>query len=334
MKELIELLRTRLAAGEDLALCTVVERSGSAPRGAGAQMLVGRTGRLWGSVGGGLLEHQAAVLADSVLQTKRGLVQAFSLNHSGLDASGMVCGGNMTVLIQYLPAGDAGLLACAEETRRALRERRDGWLVFTLDGAGRGGIALRSAEQLSAHCPSQDHAPANRSFVRGEDGDTYLERLPSGGLVYLFGGGHVAREVSPLLARVGFRHVVMDDRPDFSHPEDFPAAEQVLCHDFARLLEVVSPNPGDYAAVMTHGHGADFDVQTQLLTTPIGYIGVMGSRRKKEYVFARLREVGFTDADLDRVTTPIGLSIGGESPAEIALSIVAQLVQLRAAREA
>lgn len=85
--------------------------------------------------------------------------------------------------------------------------------------------------------------------------------------------------------------------------------------------------------MMTRGHLFDLEVQKQLLTSPVGYIGVMGSRKKKEFVFERLREAGFSDRALSRIVTPVGLPLGGETPAEIALSVAAQLVQLRAERK-
>lgn len=318
MEELLTLLRARLSAGEDLALATVAARSGSAPRGAGARMVVNASGRLWGTVGGGAIEHQAQLLALEALNEKRGVLREFCLDAQGAQSIGMVCGGDVTLLVQYLPAGSAP----------ALDPGPGGWLVCTLDGDGRCGLEL-----LSAHA-AQDRGLTGTEPVFTRDGPAvrFAQRLSPDGTVFVFGGGHVARELSPLLARLDFRHMVLDDRPQFAQAADFPGAERVIRTDFARILDVISPAQADYAVVMTHGHTFDLEVQKRLLTTPVGYIGVMGSRKKRAFVFDRLRQAGFTDADLARIVTPVGLPLGGETPAEIALSIAAQLVQLRAGK--
>lgn len=156
------------------------------------------------------------------------------------------------------------------------------------------------------------------------------ERLLPAGRVYIFGGGHVAQALVPTLAAVDFRCVVLEDREAFCRSELFPGVEET------RLIQNDDPaayagiTADDYIAVMTRGHKDDLTVQAHALKTPARYIGVIGSRRKTAAVFARLREMGYTDADLARITTPIGLDIKAETPAEIAVSIAAQLIMIRA----
>ena len=162
-------------------------------------------------------------------------------------------------------------------------------------------------------------------WARGEE-----ERLRPAGKVYIFGGGRVAQALVPALAAIDFRCVVLEDREDFCRPELFPGVEET------RLIQNDDPaaygdiTAEDYIAVMTRGHKDDLTVQARALRTPARYIGVIGSRRKTAAVFAKLREMGYTDADLARITTPIGLDIRAETPAEIAVSIAAQLIQIRA----
>lgn len=157
-------------------------------------------------------------------------------------------------------------------------------------------------------------------------------RLLPAGRVLIFGGGHVAQALAPALSAVDFRCVVLEDREDFCRPELFPGSEEtrlIQNDDPAAYRDITAE---DYVAVMTRGHKDDLTVQAQVLKTPARYIGVIGSRRKTAAVFARLREMGYTDADLARITTPIGLDIKAETPAEIAVSIAAQLIMLRAER--
>ena len=155
-------------------------------------------------------------------------------------------------------------------------------------------------------------------------------RLTPSGRVYIFGGGHVAQALVPALAAVDFRCVVLEDREDFCRPELFPGVEETRLIQNGDPAAYAGITAEDYVAVMTRGHKDDLTVQAQALKTPAKYIGVIGSRKKTAAVFAKLRDMGYTDADLQRITTPIGLSIKAETPAEIAVSIAAQLIQLRA----
>lgn len=322
-----------LTSQKELALATVIARSGSAPRGAGARMLVAETGRIWGTVGGGLVERQTELLCLEAIAAKRGFVRDFNLDTDVSGSIGMVCGGNVTIMVQYLSCENESLLGLSVQAQKLLETSEDGWLISCLDEAGVGTFELCSGVAGEERDPRLMDLACDKLHYNVADAHCFAQRLAPGGTVYVFGGGHVAREFTPLLARLDFPHVVMDDRVEFTDVADFPSARKVICADFSNILCEITPRASDYAVVMTRGHGCDLEVQKQLLTTPVGYIGVMGSRRKKAFVFGELRKNGFTDRDLDRIVTPVGLAIGGETPAEIALSIAAQLVQLRAEKE-
>ena len=169
---------------------------------------------------------------------------------------------------------------------------------------------------------------------REEGRDFYVEQINSSGKVYVFGCGHVAQELVPVLARVGFRCVALDDRPEFANEEVVRGAEKVLLVDFEHIGESVAIGPEDYICIMTRGHAYDTIVQAQALRTPACYIGVIGSKAKTAGVQRQLRTMGFTDEDFARITTPIGLDIKAETPAEIAISIAAQMIEVRAGRNA
>ena len=133
-----------------------------------------------------------------------------------------------------------------------------------------------------------------------------------------------------MLASVGFRVTVFDDRPEFASPALFPAAEEVLCGDFTRLTERVTVTADDYVVVMTRGHQADYEVLTQVLRSGARYLGCIGSRRKLELCRQRLLESGFTDTEYSRLHAPIGLDIGAQTPEEIAVSVAAEMIAVRA----
>lgn len=156
-------------------------------------------------------------------------------------------------------------------------------------------------------------------------------KLQEGGRCYVFGGGHVSQALVPLLSGVDFCCVVLDERPDYATPALFPTAE-ARCGPLPALAAAIPFTTGDSVIIMTRGHQGDYEVLCEALRSPVWYIGMVGSHRKMEATFRRLREDGFTDADLSRIVTPIGLAIDAETPAEIAVSITAQLIQRRAAR--
>ena len=182
----------------------------------------------------------------------------------------------------------------------------------------------------------------------------YMEQFEPEARVFLFGAGHLAQETVPLLSHLGFRCLVFDDRSEFAAPERFPLAEQTSCIDFSALaaqteqlcrkqcaagapsgaksciLPLVSAR--DYILVMTRGHLGDTDVLRFALGTPACYIGAVGSRKKAAFVREQLLCEGFSEAALARIVSPVGLAIGGDTPEEIAVSIAAQLIQVRARR--
>ncbi len=164
------------------------------------------------------------------------------------------------------------------------------------------------------------------------DSSLYVEPLVSCGTVYVFGGGHVSQELVPVIAHVGFRVVVYEDRPDFATEELFPAAQKLIVAPFTELFDYISIRERDYVIIMTRGHQADYEILNRVMRTASSYVGVIGSRNKKEVTFKRLLGDGITEKELQRIHTPIGLPIKAETPAEIAISIAGELICHRAQR--
>lgn len=326
----------RLSAGEDLVLVTVVASSGATPRGAGARMLVGRSGRICGTIGGGAVEYRSEHIAAEVLKEKKSGSHDFSLTKNDVQNLGMICGGDVKVYFRYIPAGDGETLALAAEAEKRFEGGQDMWLLNEISDGGRMCIYSADEGSFPYEPPLWTRDLMSRKPQSGErEGrEFYAEQINSSGRVYVFGCGHVAQELVPVLAHVGFRCVAMDDRPEFASRELFPSAEEVLLIDFQRVADYVAIGPEDYVCIMTRGHAFDAVVQAQALRTPACYIGVIGSRHKAAGVRAALKEQGFTDGQLDRIVTPIGLEIKAETPAEIAISIAGQMILHRAERNA
>ena len=201
------------------------------------------------------------------------------------------------------------LYALAAEVLRCVRDRVPGWLVLPLDGG-----APRVTEQ-----PETDE-------------NTFFMELPVGERALILGAGHIARALVPLLRTVGFRPVVLDDRPGFATAENFPQADDTICAAFTPLEDSVTLTPEDYVVIMTNGHEHDFQCEVQVLRRETAYVGVIGSRKKTAYVNQRLREAGIPEEKIAFVHTPIGTAIKAVTPEEIAVSIAGEMICVRATR--
>lgn len=293
----------------DTVLCTIIADSGSTPRGKGAQMLVGDAGLLSGTIGGGAVEGGAIALGRTLLRERGSAVHEYKLRHNDGEDIGMVCGGDVTVHLQFIAAGDPVWKELAGSVLQRIALRQPGALVLALDG---GAPALRDVPETdSAHIALP---------------------LPIGERAILFGGGHCSLALCPLLTTVGFRVTVVDDRPELVTKERFPTADAVICCDLDRVTETVPIGEEDYVVVMTNGHSHDFAVQEQVLRGKYAYIGVIGSRAKTASVNARLREAGISEAAIASVHTPIGTAIKAVTPEEIAVSIAGEMICVRATR--
>ena len=331
MKKLLKIMGEKLRSGEDLMLVTVVASSGATPRGAGARMLVGREGRIYGTIGGGAVEYRSEHIAAEQLAKRASLEHDFTLTKDDVQNLGMICGGDVKVFFHYIPAGDANAIAVSDEAGGRFERGDSFWLVSDLAHDG----ALSVADKASAPEWLLPYLSGHPQRVKDEEHDIFAEQLNSSGRVYIFGGGHVAQALEPVLTNIGFRCVVMDDRPDFTRRELFPTAEEIKLIDFSNIAASVNITGEDYVCVMTRGHVFDTVVQSQILPLRPYYVGVIGSRAKAAGVRRQLIEnYGVSEADCDIVTTPIGLDIGAETPAEIAISIAAQLIAVRAGRSA
>ena len=323
MRTMLKTVKARLTAGEELVLVTVVASSGATPRGAGARMLIGKEGRICGTIGGGAVEYRSEQIAARVLEEKTSLGHDFTLTKDDVQNLGMICGGACNVYFHYIPAHDAATMALAEEAEAVFAKGEDLWLISDISQGGRLSLADKSDDALAPYLTRHPHM----------EGQLYIEQINCSGRVYVFGGGHVAQELVPVLAHVGFRCVVMDDRAEFTKPELFPGAEEVICGDLRKIGDYMEIGSEDYVCVMTRGHAYDTVVQAQVLKCRPCYCGVIGSAFKAAGVRKTLKEeYGLIDEELDLVTTPIGLNIKGETPAEIAISIAAQMILHRAER--
>ena len=331
--------------GEDLVLVTVLRKSGSAPCLAGAKMVVRANGSAIGTVGGGVLEAAAKKKGAQVFNS--GVAGVLSFDLSGEDAASMqmICGGNVKLLVEYLPASVSNI-AIFRQLRDALQNGTKCYLLATL---GKSGMEKQPTRRclvledgwLTGEFPFPQPwlelllAKASRStypVVETIEGEQFvIERCFVPSTIFLFGAGHVSQQVAVLAEMVGFRTVVIDDRSEYANRERFPQADEVKVLDsFEECFSELEADGDSYVVIVTRGHRYDQTVLAQALRTRAGYIGMMGSSRKREEVFKVLQQEGFSAAELERVHCPIGLKIQAATTGEIAISIMAELIQTRA----
>ena len=335
MRNLLKTMYDRLSRGEDLVLVTVIASSGSTPRGAGSRMLIAGEGRICGTIGGGAVEYRSEHIAAEVLKNKSSAEYDFSLTKDDVQKLGMICGGAVNVFFRYIPGGDQQMLALCQKAEELFASEEDMWILYDIGKGGAAGLYTKAGGYYGTDAPDwlQGYLTRHPVRVREEGRDIYAEQINSSGRVYIFGGGHVAQELVPVLTHVGFRCAVMDDREEFATRALFPDAVSVICGDFEHISDYIRITAEDYCCIMTRGHAFDAVIQGQVLKTPACYVGVIGSAHKKEGVCRRLvEEFGVDERELDRIVSPIGLSIKAETPAEIAVSIAGQLIELRAGR--
>jgi xanthine dehydrogenase accessory factor len=160
----------------------------------------------------------------------------------------------------------------------------------------------------------------------------FAEPVEAGSVVYLFGAGHISTSVAPLASMVGFRVAVIDDRPEFATRERFPTADEVLVLPFDKVFNHLRVTPDAYLVIVTRGHLSDRTVLRSALMTNPAYIGMIGSKRKRKTIYRSLLDEGVPQERLGAVHSPIGVEIGAETPEEIAVSIVGELIKTRADR--
>ncbi|WP_419786656.1 XdhC family protein [Pseudodesulfovibrio sp.] len=327
MKSLIRSLCGLLEDGESFVLATVVESSGSTPRSSGAKMAVRADGSILGTVGGGLVEAEACRDARALLdgEEEDGVARlSFVDMTSELAAnSDMICGGGLTVLLEVVEPGGPCALALSK-VDSLMRRGVHSALNTRIQG---NGDDMRAVNHVITTGPQESRTP---SFLRDEEGMRLAEPMIPPAPLFIFGAGHVSLFTAKVGAMVGFRTVVLDDRDDFANRDRFPEADDVVVlENFKDCFAGQDVGEDAFIVIVTRGHLHDRTVLAQALRTPAGYVGMIGSKSKRDKIYESLLADGYTQADIDRCHCPIGLTIGAQTPEEIAVSIAAELIQER-----
>ncbi|UOO38104.1 XdhC family protein [Oscillospiraceae bacterium CM] len=341
MKQIAAAALDALRFNKPCALALTIESTGSTPRKAGAAMLVRNDLSIVGTIGGGVLE--AAVMRDAarVIENRRAAVTEYALSENGVDALGAVCGGRARILINYLDSTDPENAVYFEALLNAACSAPLSRIVAVIPNSGHlarrnlclilpdGGIV--GGDFLGQNARAALGRATNGDAITLVGAAVFLFPVASNGAAFIFGGGHCGQSLAPLLHTVGFSVTVIDDRVDFANRSRFPEADEIIVPpsmDAPFTTRAFGLN--SYIIIVTRGHQHDKLVLREALKTQAGYIGMIGSSKKREAVYRHLLDDGYTQEDLDRVSSPIGLDIGAETPAEIAVSIAAEMIRRRA----
>ena len=345
MTDLLDIIAGHLKRGEDLVLARVISIKGSSPRHLGAAMIIRRNGGIEGTVGGGLIE--AATMRKAVdLFREKGFARLwFDMTGDDITVTDMVCGGKCELLIEYLPA-DHDTSAVFNSLLAGRRHNHKSYIITALPAAGEGseplehsvlapGLSCATGSDgsvgLSARLTDMVWSLNEPALIDIEGQQFWIDIVLNTGVVYIFGAGHISREVNDLAIRVGFTTVVLDDRSEYANRERFALpTELIVLESFDDCFNGLQIDDDSYLVIVTRGHAYDKTVLAQALRTKAGYIGMIGSNRKRDAIYKALLEEGFTAEQLKVVYSPIGLKIETETPAEIAVSIVGELINIRA----
>jgi xanthine dehydrogenase accessory factor len=329
-----EIIGEYLKKGKGGILATVVTRLGSAPRDVGAKMFVGEDGKIFGTIGGGKVESDTCKEALSMMKKAETRMLHVRMDYKTIEDEGMLCGGNVDIFLE--PVFDRytelyqRIAYLEKRGRRGVVITKYGAHTFSktlLEGHGLSiiGDSLMTEEIEKYGQYIYDQKP----FV--SDG-IIIEPVQIASRLYIFGAGHVSQFLAKIANLVDFNVVVIDDREDFANRERFPEADEVIVDDFKNVMNRLTYSGEEYVVILTRGHKHDREVLEETVKKDTRYIGMIGSKRKIKMIFEHLKEKGFPESSLKKVHAPIGIDINAETPQEIAVSIAAELIQVRGAQ--
>ena len=356
-RELYREIEKELRAGRPVVQATVIQTKGSTPRKEGSTMLVRQDGSLFGTIGGGCGEGGVITKARLSLLDGKIREELADLTEDIALESEAVCGGTLRVFIEPWQPGEPGV-ALAQRLGQ-LAATREPVLVHQVVGTaaeageGRAKLGARIVQSVAGpvlfpeQAPAADLPPAPKRSthqLKSQGGvEVYTERWDPVPTLVIVGAGHIAEPLETLARMAGFDTAVVDDRRMFANRERFPLATEVIAGPILEVLRQMELTPAHYVVLVTRGHTLDMDALKVLLeraalsapgdgrpaAMPVAYVGMIGSTRRIRAVYELLEQQGFPRERFANVHSPIGLNIAAETPAEIAISVMGEIVAVR-----
>lgn len=328
-----------------LALATIIEASGSTPQVPGASAIFSARGLVAGTVGGGLVEGRTQAIALDCLKDKRSRLVEFRLDADPNDQEGAICGGAVSILVDPLVADARPVFELALE---GFRKRRPG-VILTMIRPLAGGFVHTAREWLPESDfsgPSRPHAgriqqpelervlaSGKPELFKPEDFSIFVEPVWPLPRLIIVGAGHVGKAVAHLGNLLDFEVTVIDDRAEFASKDNIPDADTIIVGDIAAAVKEIPDSSENYFVIVTRGHRHDAEALRAAIGRGAAYVGMIGSRTKTDLIRREFKEKGWaTEEEWSKIRAPIGLEIRSKTVEEIAVSIAAELVLVRAGR--
>jgi xanthine dehydrogenase accessory factor len=343
MKEFYQERLELLKSGESFVLASIFDSQGSAPRTTGARMIIRKDGSIFGTVGGGKIELLVIQHGIEIFETKTTMLKNYKLQETDNKGIGMACGGDVSILMEYVDVENIINIQLYEMVVKCIENREKASIIRKFYNDGRtinylyknGEIIFNSDDIEKEVIEKYSDTVRYRDLllIREEKANVLIEPICNLGKLYILGAGHVSQKLADLAKKIDFMVTVVDYRAEFANKERFPTTDEIIVpYSFEGCFEQLKVDKDSYIVIVTSGHLFDLTALKQSLKTNAYYIGMIGSRRKRNVVYEALKEEGFTLDDFNKVHNPIGLEIGAETPEEIAVSIAAELIKVRRER--
>ncbi|TFH24559.1 MAG: XdhC/CoxI family protein [Bacteroidia bacterium] len=348
MRSIHHKILEQIRSGSGAALATLVRASGSTPQKPGSSALFGEQGLLAGTVGGGILEGEVQHIAESLMISGASDHFYFNLD-SDQGSHGAICGGEAEVLIDATPSAHLSVL---EKMEKSLSQRKDGYLLTGVSSVHNSGRNIRRywISGIGHEDLPMDMDPAFKEVIKDHLKDAerygfieidlstiphqlemaYLEHIKPMPHLIIAGRGHIGKALAHLGSLLEFEVTVVDDRPEFASANHIPDADHLVVRDIGTAMGEIKYGPDTYVVIVTRGHKPDGEALRSCIGSDAAYIGMIGSSHKVGIVKKQfLDEQWATKEQWSAIHTPIGLDIASKTVQEIAISIAAQLVEVR-----
>ncbi|MEM8863418.1 MAG: XdhC/CoxI family protein [Chloroflexota bacterium] len=336
MQEVIQDINDWLKNDEPIGLATVIQTWGSAPRKAGGKMAITPNGQMSGSVSGGCVEGAVFEEAVEAINHGQGKLLHFGVADETAWEVGLACGGNIRVFVETLNTD------VYQAIQTLIREDRIGAMATIVSSPDTNQVgekfALNKNEQIAGVTTNTD--AINAAFKVLQAGKNQLVELSDGSELFvevflpapqlvMVGGVHIAVALSQMAKLLGYQTIIVDPRRGFGNDDRFPDVDNLIQKWPRAAFGEIKINENTAVALLTHDPKIDDPALHQVLDSAAFYIGALGSRKTHAKRVNRLKEAGYTDEQIDKIYGPIGLSINAQNPEEIALSIMAEIIQAR-----
>ena len=308
-------IKTKLSEDKSIYLMVNIHSNGSSPGQQGFGMAVCSDNSLYGSIGGGSMEYRLVEYCKLMLKAKEQQIFIKKQVHKGnvTDGSGMICSGEQT--IAFIPLNSSHINEVAQ-------------ITFCLDEKKTGILKLTSAG-FNFSFSKEINAMQYQCSITDENNWIYTDVIGYRNTLYVIGAGHVGYSVSKLFSQLGFKVIIIDNRPDLGMLNDNTFADEKHIIDYKNVANYVSESSNSYVVIMTNNHTHDDQVLSLLVRKKVKYLGLMGSKEKVASLMKSMNKKGFQKEELSWVHSPIGVSINSKTPDEIAISIAAEIIGVK-----